>query len=95
MAYWQEFLPAAQDRPAVWHDHFDAAMPDGPGLRLPLRDLGATAVAGMIANQASLRGVRPRRGWLAGARRVGGRRHSIGSGFGRMLVLPDQPERPR
>ena len=53
MAYWQEFLPAAQDRPAVWHDHFDAAMPDGKGLRLPLRDLGATAVAGMIANQAS------------------------------------------
>jgi adenine/guanine phosphoribosyltransferase-like PRPP-binding protein len=52
MQYWQIFGPAESDR-VPWRDHYDAAMPDGSRLRLPLRDLGDTAVAGLIVNQAS------------------------------------------
>ncbi len=52
MDYWQNFIDAPSTaRP--WHGFYDAAMPDGRALRLPLRDLGATAIAGLIVNQAS------------------------------------------
>jgi adenine/guanine phosphoribosyltransferase-like PRPP-binding protein len=52
MGYWQDFtvMPPPQ---AVWPDAYAAPMPDGRALMLPLRDLGETAVAGLIANQAS------------------------------------------
>ena len=50
--YWQEFSPKAPPQ-TVWRDHYDAPMPDGTTLRLPLRDLGETAIAGLIANQAA------------------------------------------
>ncbi len=50
--YWQAFDPAAPV-PEVWKDYYAAPMPDGRTLRLPLRDFGTFAVAGLIANQAS------------------------------------------
>jgi adenine/guanine phosphoribosyltransferase-like PRPP-binding protein len=54
MEYWQHFLPAAAgEADAEIIDFYDAPMPDGSRLRLPLRDFGDIAVAGMIANQAS------------------------------------------
>lgn len=52
MDYWQHFIDTpSTTRP--WHGFYDAAMPDGRTLRLPLRDLGETAIAGLIVNQAS------------------------------------------
>ncbi len=42
-------------------------MPDGRALVLPLRDLGPTAVAGLIANQASFTVVDALAGWMAAA----------------------------
>jgi adenine/guanine phosphoribosyltransferase-like PRPP-binding protein len=42
-------------------------MPDGRTLVLPLRDLGQTAVAGLIANQASFAVVDTLAGWMADA----------------------------
>ncbi len=67
MDYWQEFLPNRQSpAPELWQDCFDAAMPDGSRLRLPLRDLGGTAVAGMISNQASFAVIDRIAGWMAG-----------------------------
>lgn len=54
MEYWQAFEAMPQpDLPEVWRDSYLAVMPDGSGLALPLRDMGETAVAGLIANQAS------------------------------------------
>ena len=50
--FWQHFVPATPD-PPEWHDAYAAPMPDGSRLLLPLRDLGETAVAGLIANQAA------------------------------------------
>ncbi len=44
-------------------------MPDGRGLLLPLRDLGPTAVAGLIVNQASFAVVDALAGWMADAAR--------------------------
>ena len=44
-----------------------ARMPDGRWLRLPLRDYGAVAVTGFIANQASFAVLRPLCGWMAEA----------------------------
>ena len=64
MEYWQSF----HDDPATarpWHGFYDAPMPDGCYLRLPLRDMGATAVAGMIANQASFDVVDRISAWIA------------------------------
>jgi adenine/guanine phosphoribosyltransferase-like PRPP-binding protein len=64
MEYWQDFRDdCAAERP--WRGFYDAAMPDGRYLRLPLRDMGATAVAGMIANQASFAVVDRISGWMA------------------------------
>ena len=44
-------------------------MPDGSRLWLPLRDYGAIAVTGFIANQASFAVVRALAGWMAEAAR--------------------------
>jgi adenine/guanine phosphoribosyltransferase-like PRPP-binding protein len=64
MEYWQEFHDApSADRP--WREFYDAPMPDGRFLRLPLRDLGAFAMAGMIANQAAFPVVDRIAGWIA------------------------------
>ncbi len=64
MEFWQAFGPAAPPR-AAWAETFDAAMPDGTALTLPLRDLRDHAVAGFIANQASFAVVRRLAGWMA------------------------------
>jgi adenine/guanine phosphoribosyltransferase-like PRPP-binding protein len=48
--HWQHFDPT---KPAAAPDHYAAQMPDGSYLTPPLRDLGDTAVAGLIATQAS------------------------------------------
>jgi adenine/guanine phosphoribosyltransferase-like PRPP-binding protein len=52
MEFWQSFRPGSAPR-AAWGSAYEARMPDGSALDLPLRDLGETAVAGFIANQAS------------------------------------------
>jgi adenine/guanine phosphoribosyltransferase-like PRPP-binding protein len=64
MEFWQDFRAAAARRTA-WTETFDAPMPDGGALTLPLRDLGATAVAGFVANQASFRVTRRLSAWMA------------------------------
>ncbi|MCW3476809.1 phosphoribosyltransferase [Limobrevibacterium gyesilva] len=70
MQYWQDFLPPSdRPAPAVWSGFFDATMPDGTRLRLPLRDLGDAAVAGMIANQASFPVLDRISHWMAGQAR--------------------------
>ncbi len=66
MSYWQAFEPATAD-PAVWAESYSARMPDASRLRLPLRDLGDTAVAGLIANQASFLVVDRLSAWMAEA----------------------------
>jgi adenine/guanine phosphoribosyltransferase-like PRPP-binding protein len=67
--FWQGFVPteAADPDARAWHDRFPALMPDGSSLVLPLRDLGATAVAGLIANQASFAVHDRLVGWMAEA----------------------------
>jgi adenine/guanine phosphoribosyltransferase-like PRPP-binding protein len=68
MEYWQEFLPpraAAEAQTGLRSDHYLATMPDGSRLALPLRDLGDTAVAGLIANQASFAVLDRLTAWLA------------------------------
>lgn len=52
-AFWQDFAPMPARPPEGWRDAYPARMPDGSALWLPLRDLGETAVAGLIANQTS------------------------------------------
>ncbi len=64
MEWWQEFR-APEPPPAAWGTYYDAPMPDGSVLRLPLRDLGETAVAGMIATQASFAVVDRMVQWMA------------------------------
>ena len=64
MEYWQHF----HDTPSParpWQTFYDAPMPDGRHLRLPLRDMGATAVAGLIVNQASFTVTDRLAAWLA------------------------------
>ena len=61
--YWQTFVPMPPVAP--WRQAYPAAMPDGSALWLPLRDLGATAVAGLIANQTSFAVLDRLVGWLA------------------------------
>lgn len=63
--FWQAFAPMPPPRP--WRSAFPARMPDGRALWLPLRDLGATAVAGLIANQASFAVLDRLVDWLAAA----------------------------
>lgn len=61
--YWQDFVPMPPAAP--WRQAYPARMPDGSALWLPLRDLGATAVAGLIANQTSFPVLDRLVGWLA------------------------------
>lgn len=65
--FWQGFdaLPSAPP----WRERCHAAMPDGTHLALPLRDLGETAVAGFIANQASFAVIRRLSAWMTEAAR--------------------------
>ncbi|MGG5808726.1 phosphoribosyltransferase [Falsiroseomonas sp. CW058] len=64
MEFWQDFAPRPAPA-AAWTDEYPATMPDGTALALPLRDLGATAVAGFVANQAGFGVVRRLSGWMA------------------------------
>jgi len=64
MQFWQDFMPPGADSPP-WRDHYAAVMPDGSRLRLPLRDLGDSAVAGLIVTQASFRVLDRLTSWLA------------------------------
>jgi adenine/guanine phosphoribosyltransferase-like PRPP-binding protein len=66
--FWQEFADAASAA-GPWTDRYPARMPDGRTLDLPLRDLGDTAVAGLIANQASFPVLDTLAAWLADAAR--------------------------
>lgn len=67
MEYWQGFEPSS--RAAAWAESYPAPMPDGRALLLPLRDYGAIAVTGFIANQAGFAVLRPMVGWMAAAAR--------------------------
>jgi adenine/guanine phosphoribosyltransferase-like PRPP-binding protein len=64
--FWQDFVAHTPHGP-VYADRYSATMPDGRVLVLPLRDLGQTAVAGLIANQASFIVVDALAGWMAEA----------------------------
>jgi adenine/guanine phosphoribosyltransferase-like PRPP-binding protein len=64
MEFWQSFARPTPD-PAEWHESYAAPMPDGGRLHLPLRDLGDSAVAGLIVNQASFPVVDRLSGWMA------------------------------
>ena len=66
MAFWQRFEPAPPGH-AAWTDRYPARLPDGRALMLPLRDLGAFAVAGFIANQAAFAVLDQIAAWAAGA----------------------------
>ncbi|OJY73514.1 MAG: phosphoribosyltransferase [Rhodospirillales bacterium 70-18] len=61
--FWQDFAPMPPRR--SWRTAYPARMPDGSALWLPLRDLGETAVAGLIANQTSFAVQDRLVGWLA------------------------------
>jgi adenine/guanine phosphoribosyltransferase-like PRPP-binding protein len=66
MNYWQQFEPNDPLNGAtVYRDWYPVAMPDGSFLRLPLRDLGDRAVAGLIANQAAFAVVDQLAQWMA------------------------------
>ena len=64
MPFWQSFEDAVPSQ-AVWTDRFAAKLPDGRHLTLPLRDFGDTAVAGLIANQASFAVLDQVAAWVA------------------------------
>ena len=66
MTFWQEFVPGRPPA-SIWTEHYPAPMPDGSALLLPLRDMGAFAVAGLIANQASFAVVDQLSDWMAAA----------------------------
>jgi len=63
--FWQAFTPSPDPPPTVWRDSYAAAMRDGSSLLLPLRDFGATAIAGLISNQASFTVIDTLAGWIA------------------------------
>lgn len=65
MDYWQAFEPASAGTRGG--DSVAVPMPDGSRLRLPLRDYGAIAVTGLIANQASFAVLRQLAAWLVDA----------------------------
>jgi adenine/guanine phosphoribosyltransferase-like PRPP-binding protein len=67
MEFWQRFEPAPDAPPHA--GSMAAPMPDGSALRLPLRDYGAVAVTGLIANQASFAVLRRIADWAAEAAR--------------------------
>jgi adenine/guanine phosphoribosyltransferase-like PRPP-binding protein len=66
LEFWQDFQADAAHGP-IYTDSYPARMPDGRVLALPLRDLGETAVAGLIANQASFAVVDALARWMAEA----------------------------
>jgi adenine/guanine phosphoribosyltransferase-like PRPP-binding protein len=68
MEFWQGFDPPRAEAPP-WRDSYPAPLPDGLRLRLPLRDFGDFAVAGLIANQAAFAVTRRLAGWMAEAAR--------------------------
>ncbi|MGG5823713.1 phosphoribosyltransferase [Falsiroseomonas sp. HW251] len=68
MDFWQAFAPPSPPLEA-WADAYAAPMPDGTGLVLPLRDMGETAVAGLIANQAGFAVVRALSAWMTAVAR--------------------------
>jgi adenine/guanine phosphoribosyltransferase-like PRPP-binding protein len=63
--FWQEFEAPGAEGPRA--TDVLAPMPDGSELRLPLRDYGAVAVTGLIANQASFTVARRLASWMAEA----------------------------
>ncbi|MCG7362128.1 phosphoribosyltransferase [Roseomonas sp. ACRSG] len=65
--FWQRY--EAAPLPPPFTAAAPAAMPDGRWLHLPLRDYGAVAVTGFIANQASFAVLRPICAWMAEAAR--------------------------
>ncbi|MXP64491.1 phosphoribosyltransferase [Roseomonas sp. M0104] len=67
MEYWQDFEAATAG--TAFGASYPAPMPDGRALRLPLRDYGAIAVTGFIANQAAFPVLRALCGWMAAAAR--------------------------
>ncbi len=92
-AFWQGFIPP-RPRPAAWTGCYDAAMPDGSVLVLPLREFGDHAVAGLIANQASFAVVDRLCAWMAAAVLADGAEvvvglptlgHVVGAGVARAL----------
>jgi hypothetical protein len=62
--FWQQFSPPAPE-PPEWVGAYARPMPDSSRLALPLRDLGESAVAGLIANQASFPVVDGLTHWMA------------------------------
>jgi len=62
---WQHFEPADVAEGLSPAGDYVARMPDGSGLALPLRDLGQTAVAGLIVNQASFVVVERLAAWMS------------------------------
>ncbi|MBS0561014.1 MAG: phosphoribosyltransferase [Proteobacteria bacterium] len=66
--FWQDFTTDPPPGPP-YTDRYPARMPDGRLLDLPLRDLGETAVAGLIVNQASFAVVDALAAWMAEAAR--------------------------
>jgi adenine/guanine phosphoribosyltransferase-like PRPP-binding protein len=92
--YWQTFSPAPDPLPTIWHESYAAPMRDGRSLLLPMRDYGATAIAGLIVNQASFAVVDTLVEWIAadvrhlGADIVVGLPtlgHTLGAGVARAL----------
>ncbi len=67
MEFWQTF--EARGEPPPHADTMPVPMPDGSFLRLPLRDYGAVAVTGFIANQASFAVSRRIADWMTEAAR--------------------------
>jgi adenine/guanine phosphoribosyltransferase-like PRPP-binding protein len=61
---WQNFEPADVAEGLSGAGLYVARMPDRSGLALPLRDLGQTAVAGLIINQASFAVVDRLAAWM-------------------------------
>jgi len=68
LEFWQCFTAETGGDPP-FADRYPAPMPDGSRLVLPLRDYGEVAVAGFIANQASIAVAKRIGGWMAGAAR--------------------------
>jgi adenine/guanine phosphoribosyltransferase-like PRPP-binding protein len=77
MEFWQSFSPRATP-PAAWAETYDAPMPDATVLRLPLRDLGETAVAGFVANQAGFPVLRRLSAWMTDLARAFGAEVVVG-----------------
>ena len=68
MEFWQSFEATGAEQ-GPFADRYPAPMPDGSRLVLPLRDYGETAVAGFIANQASIAVAKRIGAWMAEAAR--------------------------